>query len=450
MKAGLATIATALALAGAVAASAASAAAIELTVDSSTGPTLFAGPVTTLPHAVDGSDGSGPHPCTGPSATTPAATATGALDDAMRAAGISWRGNWNPSFRDFFIDRIGPYASAEPDSYWSLTVNGQFSAGGCLARIADGDSVRFHYGPLFGAPPVVEPDPGAGSGPAGGTGTSGPTLGPSAARLRGIARRATRFLRGSRGVGVDWARLALTVRRGQGPAAGAAALLGPRLGELAANGSLGRDVNATAVAALALAERQPRAAARAARWLASVQGADGGFGFRPGLAGDVDTTGLAAWALARAERKTAVDEAVAFLRGAQSADGGFPALPGGDSNAHSTGLALVALRAAGDGPRLRSAAGHTPLAFLASLARREGSISYSAGSAPTPTWTTAQALLGLTSARQLLRPMGRFEDSESSNRPIGLSDGGSGRLAGPSASARPGAPSRAARSPGSR
>ena len=59
------------------------------------------------------------------------------------AAGIPWRGNWDASFRDFFIDSIGPYASAGPDRYWSLTINGRFASGGCLARVVDGDSVRF-------------------------------------------------------------------------------------------------------------------------------------------------------------------------------------------------------------------------------------------------------------------------------------------------------------------
>ena len=131
-----------------------------------------------------------------------------------------------------------------------------------------------------------------------------------------------------------------------GPAAG---LIGGRLG--LRSGSLGGDVNATALAVLALAERRPRAAARAARWLASVQDASGGFGFRPGVAPDVDTTGLAGWALARESRPAAVRRAAAFVVAAQAADGGFPSLPGGASNAQSTGLALVALRVAGVGPR---------------------------------------------------------------------------------------------------
>jgi hypothetical protein len=192
--------------------------------------------------------------------------------------------------------------------------------------------------------------------------------------------------------------------RGEGgPAAAAAALLGPRLDSQAADGSFGADVNATALAVLALRGSRPRAAARAAGWLVTNQSSDGGFGYRPGVEPDIDTTGLAGWALAVEGRSAALSRASAFLRSAQSADGGFPALPGGDSNAQSTGLATVALRLAGIGPRRSLApSGRGPLDYLVSLARRDGSIAYRPGTAPTPAWTTAQALLGLTGRARLL------------------------------------------------
>jgi prenyltransferase beta subunit len=91
----------------------------------------------------------------------------------------------------------------------------------------------------------------------------------------------------------------------------------------------------------------------------------------------------------------------AFVLAAQTVDGGFPALPGSDSNAQSTGLALVALRVTGlDLPR--NANGRTPTDYLSTLARPNGSIAYAARSNPTPVWTTAQALLGLTSRSKLL------------------------------------------------
>jgi Prenyltransferase and squalene oxidase repeat len=405
VKKRLLAIVTTVALAAVVTAAApALGATVSLRVDSTTEPApLFDGSVTTLPHAVDGGDGSGPHSCAGPTAATPSATATGALDDAMRAVGIPWLGNWDPSFRDFFIDRIGPYASASPDRYWSLTVNGQFSGGGCLTRVETGDSIHFSYGPLFGEAAPADPGkPGGPAGPRGENGKGDPGIGPVATRLRRLAAGAARYLQRNRnGVGAEWARLALALRQEDDPAGAAAALIRGKLHSFR-DGSVGADVNATAIAVLALKGRRPRAAARAARWLTSVQAPSGGFGFRPGIAPDVDSTGLATWALARAGERTAARRGGAFVRSVQAADGGFPSLPGGDSNSQSTGLALVALRVAGIGPRVRSADERTPLDFLASLRRPNGSIAYTAQAGPTPAWTTAQALLGLTARAKLM------------------------------------------------
>ena len=60
----------------------------------------------------------------------------------------------------------------------------------------------------------------------------------------------------------------------------------------------------------------------------------------------------------------------------------------------------VGLRLAGPATRL-AGGGPTPLAYLASLARGDGSIAYAPGAQPTPIWTTAQALLGLTAVGKL-------------------------------------------------
>ncbi len=404
----LATLATTVALAAvvAVAAPQAKATVVALRVESSEAPApLFDGPVDVQPHAVDGNDGSGSHPCSGSPGATPAPTATSALDDALRSAGISWRGNWNPSFRDFFIDRIGPYVSQSPDRYWSLTVNGRFSAGGCLTQVAAGDSIRFFYGPLFGTGPPTGPDDASGSpnGPSAGAGSSECVKGQSRKALRRMTAGAVRFLHGHRGLGVGWAKLALALRSDGGAATAAAELLDGELGSQLADGSLDRDVNATALAVLALAEDRPRAARRAADWLAAIQLPNGGFGYRPGVAADIDTTGLASWALALEKKRDPVQHAAAFVRSAQAPDGGFPATPGGASNAQSTGLAAIALRVSGLGPRQAlSASGCGPLDYLASLARRNGSIAYQRHSSPTPVWTTAQALLGLTTRASLL------------------------------------------------
>ncbi|MET0306283.1 MAG: hypothetical protein ABW196_08650, partial [Solirubrobacterales bacterium] len=334
---------------------------VDLKVESSTDPVpLFAGPVDTAPHAVDGGDGSGPHPCAGAPGATPVPTATGALDDGLRAAGISWQGNWNPSFRDFFIERIGPHASTPPDDYWSLSVNGRFSSGGCLAQISDGDEVRFFYGPLFGAPPELSPT-GAAGGASEGQGTGGGRAGTDAARkpaeLRRLARGASRFLRHNDGPGSEWAELALALRGGQDPA-GDAQLLAERL-----------------------LDRFPSSASP----------------------DEVDSVAINAWALAVSGRYTAARRAANTVRAAQAPEGGFPVVRGGSPNAQSTGVALIALRVAGLGPRPSvSPGGPTPLDYLASLARRNGSIAYARGSALTPVWTTAQALLGLTSRVRLL------------------------------------------------
>lgn len=192
--------------------------------------------------------------------------------------------------------------------------------------------------------------------------------------------------------------------RGPGdPARAAARLLGRRLRTGRSDGSLGGDPNVTSVAVLALRKRRPGRAARAAAWLVSRQGRGGGIGHRAGAPPDVDTTALAAWALAVTGRRGAARAAASFVREAQATGGGFPSLPGGAPNSQSTGLALVALRVAGLGPRAaRSAGGLTGLDHLASLARRDGSISYAHRSSPTPIWSTAQALLGLSSKRRLL------------------------------------------------
>jgi hypothetical protein len=382
----------------------AGAAVVTLSVTAAGAPApLFEGSVDTQPHAVDGGDGSGGHPCSGSPSSAPAATATGALDDAMRSAGISWRGNWDPSFRDFFIDSIGPYASAAPDRYWSLTVNGRFSAGGCLRQVVDGDAVHFFYGPLYEPVSPVSP-PAVPEGPDGGSKSPGTATkrGTRPQKLRSVVGAAVRFLRRQRGEA--WARLALALRGEGDPAAAAAALIGkPRLASQAADGSFGGDVNVTALAVLALDRSRPRSAGRATAWLVAIQAPSGGFGYRPGVVADIDTTGLVSWALALRGRSAAVSRAAAFVRSAQVADGGFPALPGGESNAQSTGLATIALRVAGIGPR-RSlvGSGRGPLDYLVSLARRDGSIAYRPRSSPTPAWTTAQALLGLTAKTRLL------------------------------------------------
>lgn len=166
------------------------------------------------------------------------------------------------------------------------------------------------------------------------------------------------------------------------------------------NGSFAGDVNLTAMAVLALPGTD--AATHAASWLASIQQSGGGFSSGTGSP-DVDTTGLAAWALAVQGHSEAVDRAASFIRSVQNPDGGFPALAGAASNAQSTGLGLLATRlAGGNGLGPKTADGITPTHYLATLQHLSGSIDYMPGLRTTPVWVTSQALLGLTSRQRLL------------------------------------------------
>lgn len=144
----LATAALVAAVAALGLAATAAAATVTLRIEGSQ-QTLFEGPVSTQPHVIDGGDGSGPHPCSGGLGATPGPTATGALDDGARAAGIPWRGNWNPDFYDFFVDAIGADASTPPEGYWGLLVNGASAGGGCTTKVGDGDEVLWVYGAAF-------------------------------------------------------------------------------------------------------------------------------------------------------------------------------------------------------------------------------------------------------------------------------------------------------------
>jgi hypothetical protein len=123
----------------------ASAATVNLRIEGSQ-KALYEGPVATAPREVDGNDGTGFHPCWGPLGSTPGPTATTALADATQAAGIPWLGNWNPDFRDFFVESIGSDSSTPPEGYWSLWLNGASAAGGCSTKVKDGDEVIWSYG----------------------------------------------------------------------------------------------------------------------------------------------------------------------------------------------------------------------------------------------------------------------------------------------------------------
>jgi hypothetical protein len=177
-------------------------------------------------------------------------------------------------------------------------------------------------------------------------------------------------------------------------------LLAELLQRQGGNGSFGGLVNHTAFGVLALtaAGASTGAISSATSWLAHQQGGDGGFGFAPGTAGDVDDTGAALQALAAGGRGASdggVKRGVDFLRRAQHSDGGFGQYKDSASNAQSTSWAVQGLVAVGRDPSSLRRGGHTPLGYIGSLARADGSIAYSKSSSQTPVWVTAQALAAL-------------------------------------------------------
>jgi hypothetical protein len=160
-----------------------------------------------------------------------------------------------------------------------------------------------------------------------------------------------------------------------------------------ANGSFSGFVSYTAFGILALRAAGSGAVGAPARWLAAQQNDDGGFGLSPGAQSDVDNTGAAIQALAVAGGR--LDDAIGFLRRAQNGDGGFGQYEGRSSNAQSTAYAVQGLVAAGRNPGRFRKSGRSPLAYLRSLQRGDGSVDYSRVSSQTPVWVTAQAVMAL-------------------------------------------------------
>jgi energy-coupling factor transport system substrate-specific component len=162
-----------------------------------------------------------------------------------------------------------------------------------------------------------------------------------------------------------------------------------------ANGSFRGFISYTAFGILALRATGSQATGRSARWLARQQNEDGGFGLSPGSESDVDNTGATIQALAAAGRRGPIGDAVRYLRGAQNGDGGFGQYDGRSSNAQSTAYAVQGLVAAGRNPGRFRKRGNSPLAYLRSLQRANGSVDYSRASSQTPVWVTAQAVMAL-------------------------------------------------------
>jgi hypothetical protein len=93
---------------------------------------------------------------------------------------------------------------------------------------------------------------------------------------------------------------------------------------------------------------------------------------------------------------------------------------GGSSNAQSTSWAVQGLVAAGRKPGSFKRKGRSPLGYLRSLQKKDGSIRYSRVSAQTPVWVTAQALDALEKKAFPLAPAPRRA------KPRGARGGGGG------------------------
>jgi hypothetical protein len=110
--------------------------------------TIFEGPVTPAVQTVDGNDGKGPQKCDGTNGganPVPGATATSVMDTAVRGAGRSWQGDFDSSFQDFLVNRIGATSSTS-SQFWGVAVNGKsLEVGGCQAIVTPGDDVLWAF-----------------------------------------------------------------------------------------------------------------------------------------------------------------------------------------------------------------------------------------------------------------------------------------------------------------
>jgi prenyltransferase beta subunit len=138
--------------------------------------------------------------------------------------------------------------------------------------------------------------------------------------------------------------------------------------------------------------------------LAASGNGDGGWGYSPGGASDVDSTALVLQALRAGGApvtSTAVLSGAAYLRAAQNADGGFPYAPAADSsdtsNANSTAFAVQGLLAAGLDPLgvAPTLGGTTPISYLLALQQPDGGIAYLPTTPSSNLLATQQALPAL-------------------------------------------------------
>jgi hypothetical protein len=143
----LAVLAAAAAFAVPAASAAAAATTVSVRIE---GPskTIFEGPVTPAVQTVDGGDGKGPQKCDGTNGganPTPGPTPTSVMDTAIRGSGRSWQGNFDASFQDFLVNRIGSTSSTNTQ-FWGVAVDGKsLEVGGCQAIVKPGQEVLWAF-----------------------------------------------------------------------------------------------------------------------------------------------------------------------------------------------------------------------------------------------------------------------------------------------------------------
>ncbi len=141
---------------------------------------------------------------------------------------------------------------------------------------------------------------------------------------------------------------------------------------------------------------------QAREWLAAAQNEDGGWGFQSGTQSSVDQTAAAIQALVAAKvsdgaSNTGVQKGMGFLKAAQRNDGGFGQyLSDVRSNAESSAWTVQAIEAVGQDPGSWKKGGKTPLEYLRSLQKADGSFAHSKGTTGRSVMmSTTQSLIAL-------------------------------------------------------
>jgi hypothetical protein len=200
------------------------------------------------------------------------------------------------------------------------------------------------------------------------------------------------------------------------------------------SGSFEGQVNLTAFGILALraAGTSASALARSAAWLRGASNDGGGWGFRPGVASDPDSTGAALQALVAAgSSPRATARGASYLRRVQRSDGGFALAEGGPTNSQSTAWAVQGLIAAGSDPVAVRTNGRSPLDYLARRQVGDGHYRYSSSSDQTPVWVTGQASMAVSRKAFPLAAVPRTPTDAGSGRGPGGGARGGGSEPGP-------------------